>query len=336
MKSFKKYTLWLLGIVFGVTAFNLLFFSDNINLHKVIMMLKWTSMYTIVLGFGNGYLAEVLNKVYDWYTETRLRVWSGILCTILYSVFGSILVLTIMLVLPGSIPFEDLFKPRYINQHFYTTIISMVISLFFHLRGFLIDWKAQVKLNEESKRTALEAKLISLQKQMDAHFLFNSLSVLREVILEDQELAAKFVEEFSGVYRYIVQNSSKQLVKLEEELDFIQQYIFLHQTRFEDAIFVSYNLNDCMESKEILPLSIQIAVENAIRHNNFSEKHPLFIDINCTGESVLVKNNRSPKADSDGAGVALKNLKARIGLISNKQLKIDRSKSDYQIEIPLF
>lgn len=335
MKSFKKYSLWLIGIVVGVTVFNLLFFADTVSLSYIKTMLMWTSVYTMVLGFGNAYLAVVLNHFFDWYKQTRLRVWSGIVFAIIYSVIGSILVLTIMLVLPGKIEFADLFKDHYLKQHYYTTIISLVISLFFHLRGFLIDWKAQVKLNEEAKRNQLEAELSSLQKQMDAHFLFNSLSVLRELILEDQNLAAKFVEDFSGVYRYIVQNVGQKLVSLKDELDFIKQYTFLYQTRFEDAIVVNYDFKDCDETKMLLPLSIQIAIENAIRHNVFSDKTPLIIDITCLGGSVFIKNNICIKAQSEGSGMALKNLEARIALISDRNLHIERTKAHYQIEIPL-
>lgn len=334
MKSLKKYTLWLGGIIIGITLIDFIFFSEARTFNAIKSMLVWTALYTFVLGFGNGMLAQVLNKYYDWYTETTKRVLAGFIYTIIYSVIGSIIVLTIMLVIPGKIEFLDLFKPRFINNHIVTTVISVVISLFFHLRGFLIDWKAQVKLNEEIKRKQLESELASLQKQMDAHFLFNSLSVLREVILEDQTLAAKFVEDFSSVYRYIVQNSSKKRVSLGEELTFIKQYVFLHETRFEDAIFVNYDLKDCDDTKQILPLSVQIAVENAIRHNVFSDKDPLIIDITCIGQSIFVKNNLSAKANSEGAGMALKNLESRLHLISDRTIHIDRTQSYYQIEIP--
>ena len=321
MKSIKKYSLWLFGIVIGVTIFNLIFYSDPLTFRHIKMMLIWTTLYTIVLGFGNAYLSHVLNKVYDWYTQTRSRVISGVVFTIIFSMLGSILVLTIMLVIPGKIEFKDMFNSYYLKRHYYTTILSMVISLFFHLRGFLMDWKAQVKLNEENKRKQLEAELSGLQKQMDAHFLFNSLSVLREIILEDQNLAAKFVEDFSGVYRYIVQSSAKKKVPLKEEIAFIKQYIFLHQTRFEDAIFVNYNLNDCDDRKEILPLSIQIAVENAIRHNVFSEKEPLVINITCIGNAIFVKNNLNIKAQTEGAGMALKKFGSKNRFIVRQKHK---------------
>ncbi len=334
MKSLRKYTLWLVGIIIGFTVFNLLFSKEEVNYSNIISMLTWTALYTFILGFGNGFLAHILNKYYDWYKDTTKRVIAAVIYTIIYSFIGSVIVLTIMLVIPGKVQFIDLFKPRFINQHIVTTVISMVISLFFHLRGFLIDWKAQVKQNEEIKRKQLEYELASLQKQMDAHFLFNSLSVLREVILEDQELATRFVEDFSGVYRYIVQNSSKTRVSLGEELAFIKQYIFLHETRFEDAIVVTYDLKQCDETKQILPLSVQIAVENAIRHNVFSDKAPLKIDITCIGGSIFVKNNLNIKAKSEGAGMALKNLRSRLELISERNIHIERTQAYYQIEIP--
>lgn len=335
MKNFKLYSLSIIVVVLACTILNMFVYSESVTWHAIKMMLFWTTAYTVVLGFGNAYLAVVLDKFYDWYSQTRLRVWSGIIFTIIYSFLGSVLILVVLLVIPGDVEFSDLFNKSFLQRHVFTTILSMVISLFFHLRGFLIDWKAQVKQNEESKRKQLEAELTSLQKQMDAHFLFNSLSVLREVILEDQKLAAKFVEDFSGVYRYIVQNSSKTTVSLEEELKFIKQYVFLHQTRFEDAIIVNYNLKKCDKGKSILPLSIQIAVENAIRHNVFSDKDPLIIDITCLGETIFIKNNLSVKAESKGAGMALNNLSARIKLLSDRSIKIEQTKLYYQIEIPL-
>lgn len=335
MKTFKLYSLSILGAVLFATIINLFFYSEPLDFYSIKMMLFWTTTYTLVLGFGNAYLATVLDKYYDWYSETKLRIWWGIFYTILYSFVGSVFVLVVLLVIPGDVDFVQLFKASFMRRHIYTVILSIIISLFFHLRGFLIEWKAQVKLNEEAKRNQLEAELSSMQKQMDAHFLFNSLSVLREVILEDQQLAAKFVEDFSGVYRYIVQNGSKKTVSLKEELTFIKQYIFLYQTRFEDAIEVNYDLKDCDKEKQVLPLSIQVAIENAIRHNVFSDKSPLKIDITCLGRSIFIKNNLCVKADSKGAGMALKNLEARIGLLSDKNIHIERTSAYYQIEIPL-
>ncbi len=335
MKTFKLYSLSILTVVIGVTLLNFILFSGNVTFHAVKMMLFWTTMYTLVLGFGNAYLAVVLDKFYDWYSQTKLRIWAGVIFTIIYSFLGSILVLLVLLVIPGDIEFADLFSSSLMKRHIFTTLLSIVISLFFHLRGFLIEWKAQVKQNEEIKRKQLESELASLQKQMDAHFLFNSLSVLREVILEDQTLAVRFVEDFSSVYRYIVQKSPEKIVPLKDELTFIRQYIFLHETRFENAIFVNYDLDQCDQAKHVLPLSIQIAVENAITHNVFSDKEPLRIDITCNGASVFVKNNLRPKAKSKGTGMALKNLTSRLNLITDSDIKIERTLEYYQIEIPL-
>lgn len=336
MKSLKKYSLYLLIIATVITCFNLFLFSETWSVKNFATMFLWCIMYTVVLGFGNAYMAKILNEKYDWYYNTKMRVFTGFVCTILYSIFGSLFIFYIMLVVFGNLNISELFSARALTQHTNTTILSLVISMFFHLRGFLVDWKNQVKTIEELKRKQVESKLEGLQKQMDAHFLFNSLSVLREIIEEDKNLAGEFVESFADVYRYIVDFGSNKTVTLKQELDFIKDYIFLHQTRFEEALQVNFVLQDCDENKNILPLALQTAVENAIKHNVFNAKSPLVIDIVCLGQSIYVKNNVNLKMNTSGSGSGLKNLNDRLQLLNQKSLVMENNGETYQLEIPLF
>jgi len=335
MKSLKKYIFFLLIFAILITCFNLLLFSESWTLKNTANMFLWCIMYTAVLGLGNAFLAQFLNNKYDWYSRTNTRIIVGIIYTILYSMIGAFSILFIMLYLFGDLQFSDLFSARSLTSYYYTTLLSIVISMFFHLRGFLIDWKAKFRQVEELKRKETEFKLASLQKQMDAHFLFNSLSVLREVVEEDQKLAGEFVEKFADVYRYIVDFGSNQTVLLKQELDFIKDYIFLHQTRFEGGLKVNFVLNNCDESKKILPLALQTAVENAIKHNVFNKKSPLVIDVVCTRQSIYVKNNVNLKMNTIGSKSGLQNLSDRLKLMNQNGLEIDHSNGHFKLEIPL-
>lgn len=335
MKLKKKYAFVLLIISIVITLFNMFLFSENWTLANFANMFLWCLMYTSILGFGNALGAEYLNNKFDWYYQTSIRVFIGIVFTVLYSFLGAFVIMYVMLVVFDDYSFSELLSIRALSQYVLTTKISVFISLFFHLRGFLMDWKRQVKTIEELKRKQIESKLEGLQKQMDAHFLFNSLSVLREIIDEDKKLAGEFVESFADVYRYIVEYGSCKTVPLKQELNFIKDYVFLHEARFENSIKVKYFLDNCDQEKRIPPLALQTAVENAIKHNVFSITHPLEIEISCIGDAISIQNNVNLKMNVKGSGTGLRNLNDRLILLGKSKSVVKTDGKVYRIEIPL-
>ncbi len=175
----------------------------------------------------------------------------------------------------------------------------------------------------------------TLKNQINPHFLFNSLNTLSSLVSTKPELAEKFIQKFSEIYRYILENIKKDKVTLKTELDFITDYFELHKIRDEEKIVMDMNRLD-EESYWIPPVSLQILIENAIKHNMSTREKPLIIAVFIESDHVIVKNNLQKMAlqfPSNGTG--LKNLSERIRLVSNKELIVMETSEEFIVKVPL-
>lgn len=188
----------------------------------------------------------------------------------------------------------------------------------------------------ELDRERLNAELNALKKDLDPHFLFNSLTTLSHLVKNDQDKAYLFIQKLASVYKYFLINRDKDIIPLEEELDFIDNYYFLLKIRFDDHVKVIVSINHYDEQLSILPFTLQTLIENAIKHNAFSETDPLVVNITIEKASLSVYNSIKPKPyAADSTKVGLKNLKARYKLISNKDVLIQTQKNKFIVKLPL-
>ncbi|MEQ9467597.1 MAG: histidine kinase [Ekhidna sp.] len=181
------------------------------------------------------------------------------------------------------------------------------------------------------------AKLESLKNQVNPHFLFNSFSVLTSLVEHDSEKAVKFISKLSDMYRYILENDEKSEVTLKEELDFLDSYIFLLKMRHQSAIEVKKEIRMENMSLKLPPMSIQILVENAVKHNNFSVEEPLEIVITNDDEKAIVVTNEKRKKEmlTSGTKIGLKNLSNRLSLSVGRALEITDNDETFQVRLPL-
>ena len=178
-----------------------------------------------------------------------------------------------------------------------------------------------------------ESKIYQLKSQLNPHFLFNNLNVLDQLIDEDKHKASNFLNEFAEIYRYVLQTSERKIVSLHEELAFVAQYFRLIQHKYGNA----YQIN--IESKSnngyIVPLTLQLLIENAIKHNLGTEENPIFIAININ-ENICASNNinlkRSVKPTN---GLALNNLKEQYKLLTKETVEILQSNNTFSVTIPI-
>ena len=215
-------------------------------------------------------------------------------------------------------------------------IITIVVSLFFMV--FSSYKELQEKKVNEQKIIAgtANAKYSSLKSQLDPHFLFNSLNVLTSLIEENPDRAQKFTTSLSKVYRYVLEQKDKDLVSLEEELKFAKTYMTLLKMRFEDSIH--FNIPETVKDVEakIVPLSLQILLENCIKHNVVSEGKPLLIDIVEKDGVLIVSNNlQIKKTLKTSSGIGLNNIYERYKILSNRNMKIIKTEENYKVSLPL-
>ena len=200
---------------------------------------------------------------------------------------------------------------------------------------FFKNWKTAAIQQEELKRAHLALQYQSLKDQVRPHFLFNSLSSLATLINTDTAKATQFVHKLSDVYRYVLEQRENELVPLKEELKFMEDYIFLQKIRFGDNLQVERKLEFDLK-RLVIPLSLQMLVENAIKHNEISSEHPLNIRISSTGQGhVIVQNNLRRKSISEPSlGTGLENLRKQITYFSDDPLLVEEDSRSYIVRMP--
>jgi hypothetical protein len=215
-------------------------------------------------------------------------------------------------------------------------VSALVVACVLIIR--LIYQKQIIKFeNETLRREALQSQFESLKNQLSPHFLFNSLTALKTLILEAPETAQNYVNSLSKALRYTLQSNEKQLVTLKEELIFMDSYLYLIKLRFDTNLSVSISIKEEYSSYKLPPLTIQTLVENAIKHNEISKENPLIINIITTEmERLAVWNNIQEKiSEEEGTGIGLSNLSKQFQLLRGEDITISNRNNQFRVEIPL-
>jgi LytS/YehU family sensor histidine kinase len=196
--------------------------------------------------------------------------------------------------------------------------------------------KANTQLLKLQKEN-LQSQFDVLKQQVNPHFLFNSLNVLTSLIRLEPELAEKFTEHLAKVYRYVLENKDNELVSLSTEISFLNAYIFLINIRFMDKIVVNIQIPDSKMKTLIIPLAMQLLIENAIKHNAMSKKSPLVIDIfiDDTNYLKVMNNLQEREAHMTSTGVGLKNIQNRYRLLNNTIPVFEKTDTHFIASIPL-
>ncbi|MCQ2607027.1 MAG: histidine kinase [Bacteroidales bacterium] len=174
-----------------------------------------------------------------------------------------------------------------------------------------------------------------LVEQVNPHFLFNNLSVLKSLIKYDQKKAIDFTQNFTDIYRYVLQCRGKDSVQLSEEITFIKSYIALHKERIGDGLLIDLIVKPSALQKFVLPLALQILVENALKHNVASEHQPLHITIEADSDSVVVTNNINRKEVSFSSKQGLKNVCLRYKTLTDRPVTIEQNEQQFVVSLPL-
>ena len=316
-----------IGLILG----NTIEFNSNLLVKFLFYML-----YALVLYGVNAFLFIWLDHKFGKNNFTKKRIYSSVVASIVLTMVAIFLLRVIEEVAVKDISIIDFFNTEKISYYIIPFIIAIVGILFFN--AFYFYKALQDKKIKEQKIIAgtANAKYESLKSQLDPHFLFNSLNVLTSLIEEDQDKAQKFTTSLSKVYRYVLEQKDKDLVSLEEELQFAKTYISLLKMRFEDAIECEIPEKVFNPEAKIVPLSLQILLENCIKHNIVSEQQPLQITIKENQSNLSVVNNLQEKSSlNKSSGIGLLNIKERYQILSTRSISINQSKNEFKVELPL-
>ncbi|MBN2521028.1 MAG: sensor histidine kinase [Bacteroidales bacterium] len=218
--------------------------------------------------------------------------------------------------------------------------IYIFYSIVVTIKGFLYyykHWQEEKIISEQLKRENIQSKYEALKNQVDPHFFFNSLSALASLNLKkEHELSAKYIEQLSKMYRYILDKDKKNLVTINEELIFLESYIFLIKVRHKK--FINFKINLLKETKEntyIPPNTFQMLAENAIKHNKFSDEEPLNIEISEEKNVIVVKNNLNKRTLIEKSSeIGLNNIKSRYNLLVNKTVNVTEDENWFIVLLP--
>ena len=279
-------------------------------------------------------LNKRLDKKYDWDNKPYQRFFSHLSIN---SIIAIILVEGLrwgINILLGSFYYISLQDELIIIV--FILIIVLVITII-ELSIFLLNnWRFSLAELERFKKENAEIRFESLRSQLNPHFLFNSLNTLSSLIYENQENASLFIRELSDVYRYILENKDKELIPLSKELEFSTSYIHLIRLRFDENLKVITNLKNNNDKYRIAPLTLQLLIENAVKHNIISKKLPLHIDILIEDEMLIVKNKLQTKESKEySSAMGLKNIISRYDFLTDRKVEISKNTKEFIVKIPL-
>jgi len=305
--------------------------NKDATINSVIQVTVQDILIRILLLFCFSYVTLKFNLVWIERLKTRNMLLISIIINVL------ILVVWIMIF-------------NLINTFFYS-VYSSVLSpgvnamVYFFFSVLLFITSKVINLIEKSKRDTVEKEVLkqkSLQNELDAlksqinpHFLFNSLNTLSLLVREDQNAAIKFINKLSFLFRYILQSQNQSMVTVKEELKVLDSYTHLIKQRYQENFNVFVRVSDQMLQRRIPVLALQILVENAVKHNEISEKNPLYMEFYSQGKWIVGQNvlqKRTGNIESTNTG--LKNLNTRTKIQMDEEIEITRDETHFTVKIP--
>ncbi|MCU4157047.1 histidine kinase [Carboxylicivirga sp. A043] len=213
---------------------------------------------------------------------------------------------------------------------FVTIYVVILFAYNYHqsLSVFMIE-------NERLQQDKLKQDYRALQDQVNPHFLFNNLSTLIAIIRQDKEAAIRFAINFSDVYRYVLQSNKHSSIKLSEEINFMKAFGALHKERLREGLVSEFDVDKKYYDWQLPPLSMQLLIENAVKHNVATKNSPLTIKIYTKDDYLVVWNSINPKSTTYSTNTGLSNLRKRYELLTDKEIVIEHSDKEFRVELPL-
>ena len=200
----------------------------------------------------------------------------------------------------------------------------------------LREWRDSLAQAEKYKKESAEFEFEMLQAQINPHFLFNSLNTLSSLVYEDADRSAEFIRKLSDVYRHVLESRQKDVIRIDEELAFIRSFVFLLEIRFDKKLQVDLDIDSKLLGKKIAPLSLQLLIENAVKHNIVSDKRPLRIRIYNDTDYLVVENPLQLKAVKEKSnGMGLKNISSRYQALCGKEVIISTDNDKFTVKLPI-
>jgi sensor histidine kinase YesM len=289
------------------------------------------------LSFGGSRVDNYFEKRISWIDYPIKRLVLTATTYFIYTFIVSYILITLfILITVEGITLENMpWRSVAASTKFAIGIAFIIISIFV-TRSWLIEWRKAAIEAEQLKTEKIASRYQSLKDQLNPHFLFNSLNALSNLVYEDADKSAHFIQQLSKIYRYVLDVQQEELVSLDKELEFARSYLTLQKIRFEDSLLYDISVNST-QGLMLPPLSLQLLLENAVKHNIASMAKPLNIQIKQAGDLLIVSNDLQPKAGipEESAGVGLDNIMKRYDLLTDRKPEIKKENQKFTVSLPL-
>lgn len=328
--------LWMVFVGVGISMLLkfIITFPVNDLSHQLFGILE-SIIITVLIWEGTLRYDHYLDKKFPWDKFLMKRILFQLVPTTIYV---SVVILSIIMAFDSYVcpmPFNDQKKMLIIvfilAFMFSIAILSLEISF-----QFFKKWKQSLLEVEQYKSESAMARLENLKNQINPHFLFNNMSVLSSLVYKDQDKAVDFINQLSKVYRYLLDSGSSELTTLEDEMQFLQSYTYLLNIRYSPNIHFDISVSEEALKTSIPPMSVQLLIENAIKHNEISSASPLTISIHSKEDWLIVENNLQLRSTvENGSGTGLKNICSRYSYFTDREPEVNATDTHFYVKIPL-
>jgi hypothetical protein len=303
---------------------------------SLLMSFLFVMLYSVLLYTANSLLFDFFDRKLGKGTMSPKRLAAGFLSSIVVSVFIIFLLRIFEDVVVEGKTFRAFLAEEELANYYVAIIITIVLTAAAHAFYFYKRYQENRVKEQKIIAGTASAQFESLKNQIDPHFLFNSLNVLSSLIEENPENAQRFTTSLSKVYRYVLEQKDKELVSVHEELSFAKTYMNLLKMRFENSLFYELPKTQHDDEAKVVPLSLQLLLENTIKHNVVSPQRPLHIRIFEENGCLVVENDLQKKEVlQDRRGVGLQNIVSRYAILTSRKVAVEQTEKYFRVKLPI-
>ncbi|WP_091140162.1 histidine kinase [Flavobacterium caeni] len=324
------------GVMVVLVVFNWTFGGTIAFDRALLITFGFTLLYTYSLYISNSLVFQALDRYFANERFSKKRIVLGFVL----SFFVSLLTVFLLRIFEDVGIEQETFAQFWAEEKPNNYVFAIVITFFITLSAYAFNFYRAYQENKVKEQKIIagtaSAQFETLKNQIDPHFLFNSLNVLSSLIEENPENAQKFTTSLSKIYRYVLEQKDKELVGIDEELSFAKTYMNLLKMRFENSLFYELPQGSIDPEAKVVPLSLQLLLENTVKHNIVSEQKPLHIRIFIDGDYLAIQNDLQKKEVlQDREGVGLQNIVNRYGIITNRKVLVEQTEKTFTVRIPI-
>lgn len=337
----KRYLLlFVIVSVLGVSIFAYLFYSEtgtlpslSKELHFFVISVVMANLSALIVSA----IDKILDRVISWKKMFFTRFAAGFL-------FNVIIVSLLLVVLGYSIVLylQQKVEPFYLQWHeeiWKLGILNLIILFIYEVfYGWFYSYRyfASTQVDQlRSERQQMELQFESLKSQISPHYLFNCLNTISSLLYKDNKIAEEFIRRMADTFRYVIDNQKRKLVTLAEELEFVKSYYYLMQVRYQDHLKLDINIPSRLLDSGVPPLAIQMLIENAVKHNEISKSHPLFIYIAAQDNTLInVSSTKTVASNAQSLNIGLNNIRNRYKFFTNEKI-IVKDMDKYVVQLPV-